>query len=311
MSIKRKLPNSDKTFSKVIRKAYARLAIVSSDKIPFRATTIAFLTAFIIVWNEAMKLRSTTLAAQTSATALVEQDREDLKVYINHFIQVFNLGIKRKIYTKEQRSYYTLATGREVLPSLNTDDKLLLWGERIVNGDARRIANGGRPMANPSAAEVNTLLLAYQLSSGNQARMILAHQNASTAVVDLRPDAKKLCLKIYDESNAHYNHLPASTKRQMCRPWGVRYMSNVIVRLHILVINKASRKAVGNSSIFLNEMETSHTADYAGRVTISTSVTDMATLITSNKDFKTEITEVPLDAAVSDYEITIELSAKE
>jgi len=309
MSISRRLPNSDETITTVIRKAFARMGIVLPVDIPFTLATQTFLTAFIALWNAAIMSKNEALSEQTAATALADGERDDLRTYINHFIQVFNLGITRKIYTAAQRSFFDLPIDSDALPSLITDDDLVLWAGRIADGNARRVTAGGAAMSNPTAAEVATIYTRFGLAINAQALKVLAFQNASTVVVNLRADGNKLCLKIYDEAEAFFNELPPATKRERCRPWGVRYVSTVMMTINMLIIDSVTLKPIAQASTYLVEGDTTHVGNAEGINSIETTAADEATLITNADGYVQDTTVVTFETGAVVYAITVKMTA--
>jgi len=309
MSISRRLPNSDDTLTTVIRTAFARMGIVLPVQIPFSAATQAFLTSFIALWNAALMTKDETLAEQTAATELVDADRVKLRMFISHFIQVFNLGVARGEYTAAQRSFFNLPIDSDALPSLDTDADLLLWGGRIVDGDARRLTAGGAAMSNPTAAQVSSALHNFTTTSTAQALKVLAFQDASTVVVNLRPDGNKLALKIYDEGEAFYNELPPATKRERCRPWGIRYVSDVTITITMTIVDSVTLKAIAGASTYLVEGDTTHIANAAGIDVIETTAADEATLITNAAGYVQDTTVVTFVTGVTAYAITVKMVA--
>jgi len=65
-----------------------------------------------------------------------------------------NMAIYRGDLPAETRAYYGLATNESNIPSLNTDNELISWGRRIIEGEEFRIRKGGSPITNPTIAVV-------------------------------------------------------------------------------------------------------------------------------------------------------------
>ena len=64
------------------------------------------------------------------------------------------MAIFRGDLPAETRTYYGLTAGESTLPSLISDNELLSWGKRIIEGEEFRIKKGGNPISNPSIAVV-------------------------------------------------------------------------------------------------------------------------------------------------------------
>ena len=64
------------------------------------------------------------------------------------------MAILRGELPAETRAYFGLATDESTVPSLNTENDLMSWGRRIIEGEEFRIKKGGSPITNPTIAVV-------------------------------------------------------------------------------------------------------------------------------------------------------------
>ena len=143
------------------------------------------------------------------------------------------MGVDRNTQTKEERAFFHLPINSNKLPYVGSIDNILLWGDRIVSGDARRIVAGGKPMSNPTAAEVKVELDEFIRVDNIKTNKVSAFAKIVIAIIKLRIDAKKVVKKIYDESEAFYNHLSPRQMRDRCRGWGIIYTSSELITIVI------------------------------------------------------------------------------
>ena len=76
------------------------------------------------------------------------------RIYLTHFIRVMNMAIFRGDLPAETRAFYGLATDESTVPSLNSENEMVNWGRRIIEGEEFRIKKGGNPVTNPTIAVV-------------------------------------------------------------------------------------------------------------------------------------------------------------
>ena len=64
------------------------------------------------------------------------------------------MAIFRGDLPAETRAFYGLATDESTVPSFTTENELLSWGKRIIEGEEYRIKKGGSPITDPTIAVV-------------------------------------------------------------------------------------------------------------------------------------------------------------
>ena len=181
------------------------------------------LTSRIPLWNNARDTAANLLHAQTTATATVNSTFANLGRYVSHFIQVFNLGIARGIFTASDRTYYQLDASSTVLPSLASTADLRLWAGRIATGEAARVLAGGTAMAMPSAAQVATALTSFNAAETTQTSAKTAYDVGQEAVSNQRPIVDPLILDLWDTIEYNLRANDPTSLRRKAREWGVTY----------------------------------------------------------------------------------------
>ena len=95
-----------------------------------------------------------TLSSQNRKNKDYYETLRKARIYLTHFIRVMNMAIFRGELPAETRAFYGLATDESTVPLLNTENELLSWGRRIIEGEEFRIKKGGSPITNPTIAVV-------------------------------------------------------------------------------------------------------------------------------------------------------------
>jgi hypothetical protein len=220
----RQLPASDPTRSQALGAGLKKSAAVTEAACLISADTAARLTAFVPRWDKEVTERADALGRQTSITTALNLAGGELRMTVSHFIQVYQLGVARGIFSPSGRAVYDLSVNEETVPSLASEADLLLWADRIIKGDARRVANFSEPaMAMPSAADVSAALATYETELNLQTAAKDSLESEQSDVNKLRPEADQLIRDVWDEVEFALRQFESSTLRRRAREWGVYY----------------------------------------------------------------------------------------
>ena len=109
------------------------------------------------------------------------------------------MSILRGELLAETRAYFGLATDESTVPSLNTENELMSWGRRIIEGEEFRIKKGGSPITNPTIAVVKVRFEKF-------IEVWTYHNTLAKRTIDfteknniLRKEADEIILQIWNE----------------------------------------------------------------------------------------------------------------
>ncbi len=222
----RKLPRTDEERASALNMAKTRKDNVQPSEVPMSASTISRLDMAQPVFKQALLDRGSALREQAGATVVAEAERLRLRMFISHFFQAFNNGILRGMFTAADRAFYQIDVNSDVLPPLDSDEKLNTWGANLLEGDAKRISAGGTAMAMPTASEVQAVFTVFNGALSAQADRKRNYDRSQERVASLRSDADSLILRMWNEIEAAYSEDDAPSKRRKARQWGVVYISS-------------------------------------------------------------------------------------
>jgi len=223
--ITRRLPQSNLARQKALNQAKEKQSTVPPGSEVLRATTVTTLSSQTPVYNNALQDVAVAQSNLSGNTADKDPKMEDSRMFTSQFIQVFNFGVRRKKYPANHRAHYQLAVDSEAVPNLDAEADVLLWGQRIVDGDVTRLAAGGAPMTNPDAAEVDAKQDAALAAFNLQSTLADALDAKQELVDDLNVDADTLIKRVWDEVESFYNDEAPDSKRANAREWGVVYIT--------------------------------------------------------------------------------------
>lgn len=225
MAITRNLPNSDEKRNIALNTAKNKKDNTAPPDIVITPNTVTRLDATQPLLSQSMQDRGNALQAQSAATAIKVAAQVEAKKYISDFIQTFNNGVARGTFPASHRAFYQLDVSGNSVPPLDTEALVTLWGQRLIDGDAARIAAGGAAMAMPTIAEVTTKSSSFTAANTVQSTAKDAYDVAQEVVSGMRIEVDKLILRIWDEVETAFNDEPIESKRRDSREWGVVYVS--------------------------------------------------------------------------------------
>ena len=145
------------------------------------------------------------------------------RIYLTHFIRVMNMAIFRGELPAETRAYYGLATNESVLPSLNTENELISWGKRIIEGEEFRIRKGGSPITNPTIAVVKVRFQNFIEEDNYDKTFLKKTLDYTERTGDMRKEADDIILENWNEAEATFSSLPEDIRKKECENYGIVY----------------------------------------------------------------------------------------
>jgi len=150
----RRLPNTDAARIRAMRTALEKGNELPPHKMAFSSKTLIKLQKFLPQFEHGIDLQKQSISSQNIKSRNFNEIERKARVYLTHFIRVMNMAIYRGDLPVETRAYFGLTTDEATVPSFSTDNELLSWGRRIIEGEEFRIKKGGSPITNPTIAVV-------------------------------------------------------------------------------------------------------------------------------------------------------------
>ena len=225
----RRLPNTDQARLRTLRAAILIAQEKEIDELAFSPKTLNRLRSFYTSFETTIIHHKLARKQQEKSSGSYNESVRKARLYLSHFIQVLNFAIQRGDMKPTIREYFGFTDKK--LPSLLLDSEVLEWGKKIIEGEHKRILNGGNPLYNPSIAVVKVkfdqFLDAYHFQKtlqNNTARM-------TAKVAELRIEADEIILDIWNEVEEKFAHLPDDLKRERATEYGVAYVYRPMERI--------------------------------------------------------------------------------
>ena len=174
----------------------------------------------LLTANEQFRVSS---QAQTRHTAKLERLQRNATIYVSHFVQVLLMSVERGETKRQLLPRYGLEEDATTVPNIKTLDRLVEWGEKIVDGEKARIKKGGRPIYNPSIGMVSTHLDIFREAYEQQRRLQQRTQKVVDDLQAIRPEVDEILLDLWNQIEKHFENEPPEVRFAECRKFGVVY----------------------------------------------------------------------------------------
>ena len=219
----RRLPNTDAARIRAMKTALEKGKELPPNKVAYSAKTIVRLQKFLPLFEHNIQLQKQSIAQQNKKSRDYTEAARKARIYLTHFIRVMNMAIYRGDLPVETRAYYGLPTNESTVPALNTENELISWGRRIIEGEEFRIRKGGSPITNPTIAVVKVRFENFLEAFEYHKTLAKKTQDYSERTGDMRREADSIILDIWNEVETAYISFPEDVKKKECGDYGLIY----------------------------------------------------------------------------------------
>lgn len=220
----RRLPNTDKARIRALKAVVVKADIYTIYDLAVSLKTLTDARNFLVKFEAAHSYYSDCFAKQSKAGRKHQCNVKTARLYISHFIQVLNLAVIRSEVRVSYKEYYGLDTKNNNVPDLASEAALVEWGCKIVNGENKRISQGGIPIYNPSIAKVKVHYDIFKESYEEQRNFQLLTARSLETLSSMRTKADELILNIWNQVEEKFGKITSNEKRlDLCRDYGIIY----------------------------------------------------------------------------------------
>ena len=137
-----------------MKRAITQANNYAPSEMAFSLKTLQEASTLLSVFENSQRLYKQSYREQVKASKSLQDLMKKAKLYISHFIQVFNLAVLRGEIKVDCKSLYGIAPDDFNVPDMVSDAGVMEWGEKVINGEQERLATGGSPIYNPAIAKV-------------------------------------------------------------------------------------------------------------------------------------------------------------
>ncbi|MDR1632073.1 MAG: hypothetical protein LBR97_04225 [Dysgonamonadaceae bacterium] len=220
----KKVPETDEGRIKALQAAIDREELNGDQEIILSIDEVEELRLFVTSYEGArFVLKQAMKDFAKSQTDYVELFK-NAQMYVSHFIQVLQLTVIRNEIKIEALSDYGFRSGEEtVLPDLSTEEMILHWGGKIIQGEAKRMSRGGYPLYNPAIAKVK---VHYELFSDVVHSTKIYKQNVvrqQAILYEMQKKAESMIRDIWSRVEEKYGNLPLQELSQIYQSYKISY----------------------------------------------------------------------------------------
>lgn len=222
----RRLPNTDAARIRALKAALKKGQQQGIDTIAYPFAQKQKIDFFIPKFEAAIANSKVAKKAQSISRPKASEYTKKARLYISHFIQILNFCIARGELKSSARTFYGLDENDSKVPSLLSEQELLIWGEKVISGEQNRInSRGGSPIYCPSIALVKVNFEKFKENYTIQKQFQNNSARESSNIVPFRTDADKLILDIWNSIEHYHGGVKdEEEKRYMCEEYGLVYI---------------------------------------------------------------------------------------
>ncbi|WP_347839151.1 hypothetical protein [uncultured Draconibacterium sp.] len=146
------------------------------------------------------------------------------KMYVSHFTQVLLFASERGEINGGIKFYEDLASFEGKVPPLNTEEEVLKWGKIMVEGEQKRMQNGGSAIYNPSIALVKFKVQELHDASVFQQTLKRNTLRSFEKMQNLRKTTNDFISKLWTEIEEGIEAESPKVKRQLAQEYGIVYV---------------------------------------------------------------------------------------
>jgi hypothetical protein len=220
----RRLPTTDKARLRAMDAALNTAADRDAGKLAFSKNTLFELKSAKSNFENHLKHYEFDLKTESEKSAGYKAAFEKAKLYVSHFIQVLFMNIEREELKKEVLSFYGLEDFEGKIPSLSSEEEILTWGKKIIQGEQKRMQNGGSPIYNPSIALVKVNGENFNEAAVFQQTLKRNTLRSYEKMQQLRKETNDFISRMWTEIEENMGNVPPKVKRQRAQEYGVVYV---------------------------------------------------------------------------------------
>lgn len=219
----RRLPNTDQARMRALKQALKRSENQSFGDQVISFGTILEARNFCGIFETHLYQYHRTLENQVKTNKECQQIVQNARLYISHFIQVFNFAVIRGEIKKENKLLYQLDPDNHTVPDLSTDSAILHWGKCIIDGENERVRRGGVQIYNPAITKVKVHYERFKEYHINHKLLHNTTVRNRAELAALRTKCDDIILDIWNQVEEKFKDKEPFIRLKKCEEYGLIY----------------------------------------------------------------------------------------
>ena len=220
----RRLPNTDSARLKSLKAAYAKGKDLPPFKLAFSAGSFRNMQKVLPQFENAIHEHKNALNIQAEKNKEYQRRLKKVRIYISHFIQVVNLAIIRGDLLPETRNFFGMEEEEKKVPSLVSEEDVIHWGEKLIEGEQKRRNKGMNPITNPTIAVLKVHFDKFMEYHNYQLSLKKRSQRAQDSLNERRAEVDGVIQQIWNEVEGSFGDLPEEMRREKATEYGLVYV---------------------------------------------------------------------------------------
>jgi len=219
----RRLPNTDLARLRALRIAFEKGRELPPFQLAFSQPTFQKIQSNLHLFERAVQESRQAFNIQVEKSKEYARLFKKAKLYMSHFIQVTNMAIARGDLSASDRDYFGFSQDQSKVPLFNTENEVIEWGEKLIQGETHRLKKGLNPVTNPSIAIVKVRYDTFRDAYIFQKTLQKNLQRSQKNLIELRKLIDAIIAAVWNEVEDHYHNLPDESKRNNAKLYGLVY----------------------------------------------------------------------------------------
>lgn len=219
----RRLPTTDKARLRALEAAITKLTVKDKANLAISNSLIEELQDVKRRFENTLIQYELDIKIQSQRNQGYKAALEKARMYISHFIQVLYLSAERG-EINEGIKYYELKEFKGKVPPLNSEEEILHWGNKAIEGEQKRIQNGGSAIYNPSIALVRVKVEEFYDAAIFQNNLKRNTSRSFDKMRAIRKTTNEFISKMWTEIEESIVVEDAKIKRQIAEEYGLIYV---------------------------------------------------------------------------------------
>jgi len=217
----RRLPNTDNSRLMAILRLNELLMLNESNLLNENSESIL---EHKITFEGLVEKRKNFVLERSLLNKVKKTQMEELRIYVSHFLQVFNFAIDRNDISKKSRYLFGLEKNTGTIPLLSKETEVLKWAENIIEGECRRIDGGDVGISHPNYLKIeevknitDSLIMDLQV-------LEKSFESYQSDILKQRQKTDAFIKEIWNQIELQFINEPIEVKRKKAARFGVVYV---------------------------------------------------------------------------------------
>lgn len=220
----RRLPNTDNARLKALQIAFMKGKDLPPFKLAYSQNAFTRIQSILPGYEHALSENKNAYTLQVEKNKDYHKHLRKAKLYVSHFIQVINLAIIRGDLPLNTRSFFGMDEDEKKLPSLQSDEELLEWGHKLIEGEKERRNLSLTAITNPSIAVVKVFFDKFVDVYNMQNTLKKRCQRAQSDLNEKRNIVDTIIQQLWNEVEETFKELPEELRREKAIEYGLVYV---------------------------------------------------------------------------------------